>query len=318
MKILVTGGAGFIGSHIVDKLVEHRHEVIIIDNLSTGKIENVNKEAKLYIKDICSQEIFQIFEKENIDIVYHHAAQIDVQQSIKDPIFDGDVNILGTLNLLEACKKYNIKKIIYASSAAVYGHPVYLAIDEKHPINPISYYGISKYTPENYITVYSELYGIDYTILRYANVYGIRQDPKGEGGVISIFMDKMFKNETPIIYGDGSATRDFIYVEDVAYANTKALTKGSKEIINIGTGIATSIGELYDTMREIIGVDIDRKFGQERGGDIRNSFFNINKVKKILSWAPAYSLDDGLRKTIQYYKRIAISGTMKETAVSIE
>lgn len=317
MNIMVTGGAGFIGSHIVDKLIKMGHKVVIIDNLSTGKIDNVNKNAKLYVKDICSEDIFRIFDEEEIEAVYHHAAQIDVQRSIKDPIYDGSVNVLGTINILEACKRYGVGKIIYASSAAVYGHPHYLGIDEKHPIKPISYYGISKYVPEIYINIYSQLCAIDYSVLRYANVYGIRQDPKGEGGVISIFMDKMLRNETRIIYGDGSATRDFIYVEDVVAANIKALTRGSRETINIGTGIATSINDLCETMKEIMGADNSRQFVQERKGDIRHSYFNIEKAKHVLDWTPEYTLQEGLNRTINYYMGQSMNQETEEVAVSM-
>ncbi len=316
MNILVTGGAGFIGSNLVDRLIEEGHKITVIDNLSTGKMENVHSEAKFYQLDICSETIRDIFKKEKIDIVYHEAAQIDVQKSINDPIFDGDVNILGTVNVLEACKEANVKKIIYSSSAAAYGEPKYLGIDEKHPINPISYYGISKYTPENYIRAYNELYNIDYTILRYANVYGIRQDPKGEGGVIAIFMDKLFKNESPIIFGDGSATRDFIYVSDVVKANIKALSKGSKEVFNIGTGKATSIKKLFNVMKEIMETDVEVKYGEERKGDIKHSFFDITKAKKELRWTPQHSLEEGLDTTIKHYKGLLMDKAMDEVAAT--
>lgn len=312
----MTGGAGFIGSNLVDRLIEEGHKVVVIDNLSTGKMENVHNEAKFYQLDICSKKIRDIFKKEKIEIVYHEAAQIDVQKSINDPMFDGDVNILGTINVLEACKKANVKKIIYPSSAAAYGEPKYLGIDENHPINPISYYGISKYTPENYIRTYSELYNIDYTIFRYSNVYGIRQDPKGEGGVIAIFMDKLFKGESPTIFGDGSATRDFIYVEDIVEANIKALHRGSKEVFNIGTGKATSIKELFYLMKEIMDVDLEVKYGEEREGDIKNSFFNINKAKEEIGWIPKYRIEEGLYKTIRYYKRLFMEETMDEVAAA--
>ncbi|GAB6117189.1 hypothetical protein JCM16816_07860 [Thermoanaerobacter brockii subsp. lactiethylicus] len=201
MKALVTGGAGFIGSNIVDLLIENGYEVVIVDNLSTGKEEFINKKAIFYKKDIIDEDLCKIFEKEKPDYVIHQAAQIDVQKSIDNPVFDAKINVLGTVNLLECCRKSGVKKVIYASSAAVYGNPEYLPIDEVHKINPISYYGISKHTPEHYFVVYRQLYGLKYTILRYANVYGIRQDPKGEGGVISIFLDKMLKGERPIIFG---------------------------------------------------------------------------------------------------------------------
>ncbi len=302
MKILVTGGAGFIGSNIVDRLTKEGHEVVVIDNLSTGKLENLNKKAKFYKLDIGSPQTKAVFNKEKFDVVYHKAAQIDVQKSINDPIFDGDVNILGTINILEACKETNVKKIIYASSAAVYGEPQYLGIDEKHQINPSSYYGISKYTPENYIKTYSKYYDLSYTILRYANVFGIKQDPKGEGGVIAIFMDKFFKGEAPTIYGNGSATRDFIYIEDVIDANIKALYKGNGDVFNIGTGKATSIKELYHMMKKLMKSDIGVQYGPDRKGDIKESYFNVGKATEKLGWIPTYNIVEGLDKTINHYK----------------
>ena len=306
MNILVTGGAGFIGSNLVDRLIGKGDKVVIIDNLSTGKIENVRNGAKFYQLDICNKKIVDVFKKENIDIVYHKAAQVDVQKSIENPIFDGNVNILGTINILEACKATNAKKIIYSSSAAVYGDPKYLGIDEEHPINPISYYGISKYTPENYMRMYNELYNIDYTILRYSNVYGIGQESKGEGGIIDIFIKKLLKGESPIIFGDGSITRDFIYVEDIVEANIKALNRGSKEVFNIGTGKETSIKKLFHMIKNIMDIDIKVKYGKERKGDIKNSFFNINKAKEKLGWTPQYRLKEGLIKTIKYYEESLI------------
>ncbi len=301
MKILVTGGAGFIGSNLVDALIEEGHQVVVIDNLTTGKIENINKRAKFYRADIASKRVLDIFKAEKFDVVYHLAAQIDVQKSIKDPVFDGTINILGTVNILEACKKYNVSKIIYASSAAVYGEPEYLGIDEKHPVRPLSYYGVSKYTPEHYITVYSNLWGLDYTILRYANVYGIRQDPKGEGGVIAIFMDKMFKGSTPEIFGDGSATRDFIYVDDIVKANLLALDRGGRGVFNIGTGRAVSINKLYKIMKEIMDFKGNVKYAAKRQGDIQDSYFKIDKARNILGWEASYSIEKGLIKTIDYY-----------------
>ncbi|MCF6460854.1 NAD-dependent epimerase/dehydratase family protein [Clostridium sp. Cult3] len=316
MNILVTGGAGFIGSNLVDRLIKEGHTVVVVDNLSTGRLDNIHNKAKFYQLDIRSRKVADIFKKEKIEIVYHKAAQIDVQKSIKHPILDGDINILGTINILEACKEVGVKKIIYPSSAAVYGEPMYLGIDEDHPINPVSYYGISKFAPERYIKTYSKLYGIDYTIFRYSNAYGIRQDPKGEGGVIAIFMDKLFRGESPTIFGDGSATRDFIYVEDIVEANIKALHKGNKEVFNIGTGKATSIKELFYLMKEIMDVDIEVKYGEEREGDIKNSFFNINKAKEKLGWIPKYRIEEGLYKTIIYYKELLMEEAMDEIAVA--
>ena len=302
VKILVTGGAGFIGSNLVDTLIEEGHQVAVIDDLSTGKKEYINSRAEFYKVDIVSGEIKDIFKKERYDLVYHLAAQIDIQRSIEDPVYDARVNTLGTINILEACKEYGVSKIVYASSAAVYGEPKYLGIDEIHPITPLSYYGISKYTPEQYIISYSNLWGLDYTILRYANAYGIRQDPKGEGGVISIFLDKMLRNDTPVIYGDGSATRDFIYVKDVIKANLLTMTKGSRKIFNIGTGRATSISKLFNTMKSLMNYKGSVQYDLERKGDIRDSYFNIDKAKNDLRWEADYSIEEGLIRTIDYYR----------------
>ncbi|PMQ01790.1 MAG: UDP-glucose 4-epimerase [Dictyoglomus sp. NZ13-RE01] len=302
MKILVTGGAGFIGSHIVDLLVENGYEVVIIDNLSTGKEGFINKKAVFYKKDITDDDLYEIFEKEKPNYVIHQAAQIDVQKSINDPMFDLKVNVLGTVNLLECCRKFNIKKIVYASSAAVYGDPEYLPIDENHKVNPISFYGVSKHTPEHYLDVYSKLYGLKYTILRYANVYGIRQDPKGEGGVISIFIDRMLRGERPIIFGDGNQTRDFVYVKDVAKANLLALERGDNEILNISTGKPTSINELVEIMNKIMNTSLKPIYSDPRKGDIVHSYLDNRKALKVLGWRPEYSLEDGLREAVEYYK----------------
>lgn len=226
MKVLVTGGAGFIGSHVVDCLIESGHETVVVDNLATGKASHVHPKAKLYVTDIRSKELKEIVETEKPRVVIHQAAQVSVKRSVDEPLWDAEINILGTLNLLECCRAANVEKLIYASSAAVYGDPVYVGVDERHLIQPLSLYGVSKYTPELYIKVYHHLYGLNYTILRYANVYGPRQDSEGEGGVVSIFIDKLLKGEQPIIYGDGEQTRDFVYVTDVAQANVMALTRG--------------------------------------------------------------------------------------------
>lgn len=301
-RVLITGGAGFIGSNLVDRLILGGYSVSIIDNLSTGNINNINKHAKLYNMDIRDCEVSKVFEVERPQYVFHHAAQIDVQKSLKDPVFDSSVNIIGTINILENCKKYGVNKIIYASSAAVYGVPEYLPVDEKHIIRPISYYGISKHTPEHYIKVYSELYGIRHTIFRYANVYGIRQDPKGEGGVVSIFMDRLFKGIIPIIYGDGEQTRDFIYVDDIVEANIKSLSRGDNEILNISTNSPASVNELYRLMKDMLGFKYDAEYGIERSGDIKHSCLDNKRAMELLNWRPHYSLSEGLKKTIDYYR----------------
>jgi len=302
-KVLVTGGAGFIGSHLVDRLIHEGCSVSIIDNLSTGSLDNVNKNAKFYEMDIRDSEISRVFEAERPEYVFHHAAQRDVKKSLEDPVSDSDVNIIGTVNILENCRRYDVYKHIYPSSAAVYGMPEYLPLDELHSINPISYYGISKYTPEQYIKVYSDLYGMKYTIFRYANVYGIRQDPKGEGGVVAIFMERLMKGKIPVIYGDGEQTRDFIYVDDIVEANIKALCYGDNETLNISTNIPVSINELYSLIKDMLEIEHDAEHAGERAGDIRYSCLDNSKAMKLLDWKPKYSIKEGLRKTIDYYAK---------------
>ncbi|MCY6356046.1 NAD-dependent epimerase/dehydratase family protein [Clostridium sp. ZS2-4] len=309
MNIIVTGGAGFIGSNIVDRLVKLNHKVAIIDNLSTGKEENINNKAKFYKVDIRNnKKVLEVFDEFKPEVCIHHAAQIDIQKSIKNPKFDADVNIIGTINVLEACRINKVKKIIYASSAAVYGNPKYLPIDERHKTNPISYYGISKRTPEYYIKAFSEFYGIKFTILRYANVYGIRQAFKGEGGVIAIFLNKIIKKETPVIYGDGEQTRDFIYVKDIVNANIAALTKGNNETINISTNNKISINELVKHIMSISKRDFNHIYASKREGDILHSYINNEKAKKLLNWEPEYFIEEGLKETYQYYNGLYNKG----------
>src|SRR6056297_234380 len=256
MQILVTGGAGFIGSNLVDGLIAKGHKVIVVDNLSTGKKKNLNKQAKFYQMDIRNEELKQVFAANQITHVIHHAAQIDVQHSIKDPSFDAQNNILGTINLLENCRIYEVEKIIYASSAAVYGEPEYLPLDEQHPVKAMSPYGISKHTPEHYIKMYSQLYNLKYTIFRYANAYGPRQDPKGEGGVVSIFVDQMLAQKRPHIFGDGKQTRDFIHVYDIVKANILALKSGDNSLLNISTANRDSVNDLVANLNQISDYEI--------------------------------------------------------------
>jgi UDP-glucose 4-epimerase len=301
MGVLVTGGAGFIGSNIVDGLIEEGHKVIIVDNLSTGKKENLNEEAEFYQLDIRDQELEKVFEENNITHVIHHAAQIDVQHSIKDPLFDAQNNILGTINVLEMAKKYEVEKIIYASSAAVYGEPDYLPVDEEHPIKAMSPYGITKHTPEHYIKMYNELYDLKYTIFRYSNVYGPRQDPKGEGGVVSIFVDKMLAEERPVIFGDGQQTRDFIHVYDIVKANLLALDKGDNILINISTESRDSVNDLVDYLNEVLPYNLEAIYEDARKGDILHSSLANSKAKELLGWTPDYDFRAGLEQTVEYY-----------------
>jgi len=303
MEVLVTGGAGFIGSNIVDGLIKEDHKAIVVDNLSTGKKENLNEEAEFYQLDIRDQELEKVFEENNITRVIHHAAQIDVQHSIKDPLFDAKNNILGTINVLEMAKKYEVEKIIYASSAAVYGEPEYLPVDEEHPIKAMSPYGITKHTPEHYIKMYSELYNLKYTIFRYSNVYGPRQDPKGEGGVVSIFLDKMLAEERPVIFGDGEQTRDFIHVYDIVKANLLALEKGDNILVNVSTESRDSVNDLVDYLNEILPYNLEAINEEARKGDILHSSLANGKAKELLAWTPDYDLKAGLEQTVEYYSK---------------
>jgi UDP-glucose 4-epimerase len=302
MKVLVTGGAGFIGSHIVDHLINRGDQVVVVDNISTGKEEQIHPEASFYRVDLTSPQLLEVFEKEKPEVVIHQAAQIDVQTSVLDPITDANINIIGTIHLLEASRKTGVRKVIYASSAAIYGNPAYLPIDEQHPIQPLSGYGVSKYTPEHYLSVYHSLYGLEYTILRYANVYGLRQEPHGEGGVISIFINKVITDQTMRIFGDGEQTRDYIYVEDVARANLAATTHGNGEVLNIGTGVSTSLNEIIEMFNTITGKKIPVEYGPERPGDIKHSYFNNEKARSVLAWEPQVTLLEGLRQTYEYYR----------------
>ena len=304
MKVLVTGGAGFIGSNIVDALIEKKHKVVIVDNLATGNIKNVNKKAKFYKVSVCDKKkIDEIFKKEKIDIVIHHAAQLDVRKSVADPCFDADVNIKGALNILEACKNTKVKKIIFASSGGtIYGECGSKAPDEKAFANPLSPYGVAKLSVEHYIKAYSELYGLKYTILRYANVYGPRQDVNGEAGVVAIFIGRMSQNKEFFIFGDGKQLRDYVYVKDVVSANIKSLTKGNNEIINIGTNKTTSVTKLAQELSKIIGYTKKPVFKPKRNGELLKSFLNISKAKKVLGWQPKVDIIKGLKNTVEYFK----------------
>lgn len=303
LRVIVTGGCGFIGSHIVDYLINDGNQVFVVDNLSTGNIRYLNDRAAFYNVDITDKKISRVFDEVKPEVVYHSAAQIDVQRSIKEPYFDAETNIIGTVNILECCRNYGVRKIIYASSAAVYGNPVYLPLDEEHPILPISFYGVSKHAPEHYIKVYSSLYGFRYTILRYSNVYGLRQDPKGEGGVISIFIDKIKNGEAPVIFGDGEQTRDFVYVKDIAQANIKALESGDGQVLNISTNKEVSVNRLYEIIKGFSGTILAAIHRDERKGDIRRSYLENKKALKYLGWMPKYSIEQGLKETMDYYLR---------------
>ena len=296
-KILVTGGAGFIGSNLVDELIEKNYEVVIVDNLSTGKKENINPEAEFYNVDILDKEkLEQIFIKEKPEFISHHAAQIDVRKSVSDPVFDANINILGTLNLLELAKKYKIKKVVFASSGgAIYGEADIVPTSEEYTPKPISSYGISKFSIEQYLNYYNEVFGLKFVALRYANVYGPRQDPLGEAGVVAIFCNKLLNNEQLTINGDGKQTRDFVYVGDIVNANILSFEKDIEGIFNIGTGIEISINELFDVLIKISGVKMQENHGVALKGEQMRSCLTASKIRQAVGWNAYISLENGLK-----------------------
>lgn len=305
MKVLVTGGAGFIGSHIVDELIECGHHVVVLDNLSVGKKGNLTRDVRIIKQDIRA-DLHSLFSREKFDIVIHQAGQVSVPNSLRDPITDLQVNLTGLLNLLEAARKHQVRKVIFASTAAVYGMPIELPIKESHPLKPVSPYGLTKKTSEEYLRMYHDLYGIDFTILRYANVYGPRQSSNGESGVVSIFTDLFSRGESPIIYGDGSTTRDFVFVKDIARANVLALQAGDGEIFNVSTGISTSLNELYNLFNNLLSGQGAPIYVDSRLGDINHSVLSNSHIMDKLGWVPKTSLTDGIRETLDWKLQLAI------------
>jgi UDP-glucose 4-epimerase len=303
-KILVTGGAGFIGSHVVDHYLEAGHAVAVVDNLATGNRENVNPAAAFYEVDIRSDELAEVFARERPDVVNHHAAQASVPLSVSRPGYDAEVNLLGSLNLLEQARQHGVQRVIYASTGgAVYGEPQYLPCDEEHPIRPLSPYGASKHAVEHYLQLYEQLYGLGYTILRYANVYGPRQDPHGEAGVVAIFTSQMLAGEPAIVHGDGLQERDLVYAGDCARANVAALEQDRDGIFNIGSGAGTTINDLFERLAKLTGYARPRQHGPARLGDVYRSFLSCDLAARELGWQPAFDLDQGLQATVTYFQQ---------------
>lgn len=305
MKVLVTGGAGFIGSHVVDLMVEAGHDVVVVDNLSTGRMSNLNPNAKFYQVDIRSPELEKVIEAERPEVIDHHAAQMDVRKSVADPVYDADINILGGLNLLNLAVKYNVRKVIYISSGgAVYGEPVYLPCDEKHPVQPLCPYGATKYMLELYLYMYKQTYGLDYSVIRYPNVYGPRQDPAGEAGVVAIFTGLMLKDKPLTIYGTGEQVRDYVFVRDCARANVMLLSKGSGQVFNLGYGIGTTVNQIFAGLKSITGYGKDAIYGPARPGETFKIYLDATHAKKELGWEPTIPLHDGLSKTVDYFRQV--------------
>ena len=303
-KILVTGGAGFIGSHVVDLFVSKGYEVVIVDDLSTGRVSNLNPAAKFYKIDIRDPKIRDIFEAERPDYVSHHAAQMDVRRSVAQPLFDADVNILGSLNLIECAKEFGVKHFVYISSGgAAYGEPERVPCVETDPINPICQYGASKHTVEHYLYMYHVNYGLNYTVLRYPNVFGPRQDPQGEAGVVAIFTGKMLLGEPVTINGDGEQTRDYVFVGECAYANYLAITcEHESGIYNLGWGRPTSVNQIFTNLAAITEYNQPANYGPAKLGETRHIYLDASKAKKELGWAPARTLEEGLRETVEYFR----------------
>ncbi len=302
MNILVTGGAGFIASHVVDAYINEGHRVIVVDNLSSGTEENINPKAEFYKLDIRDGQIEELFRKYSIDAVNHHAAQMDVRRSVSDPKFDASVNVLGGLNILEYARKYGVKKIIFASTGgAIYGEQDYFPADEQHPTRPLSPYGITKLTTEKYLYYYKAVHGIDYIVLRYSNVYGPRQNPHGEAGVVAIFCSKLIKGEQPVINGDGKQTRDYVYVADVVKANILALNFNGSDIFNVGTGTETDVNTLFYTLRQVLNPSCPEVHGPAKAGEQQRSVISYEKISKQLGWQPTITLEKGLQLTAEFF-----------------
>ncbi|MCK4892326.1 MAG: NAD-dependent epimerase/dehydratase family protein [Calditrichia bacterium] len=303
MKILITGGAGFIASNVADRYISLGHEVVIVDNLVTGRRENVPRQATFIEMDICDAKIANVFATEKPDIVNHHAAQMDVRKSVSDPIYDANVNVLGGLNLLQNCVEHRIKKFIFASTGgAIYGEQDYFPADEKHPLRPLSPYGITKLTTEKYLYFYHQTYSLNYTVLRYANVYGPRQNPHGEAGVVAIFSEKILADEQPVINGDGLQTRDYVYVGDVVQANELVLEKGDQEIYNIGTGIETNVNELFQKIVQTSGKSVPEKHADAKPGEQLRSVLDSSYIRDELKWIPSFNLEEGISQTVNFFK----------------
>lgn len=306
MKVLVTGGSGFIGSHLVDALIDRGHQVVIVDNLCTGFIDNVNPAAKFYQMSVCDQELAEVFQQEKPELVNHHAAQMIIKRSVENPMFDAQENILGSLNVIHHCIQFGVRKLIYASSGgAIYGEPKYLPVNEEHPINPISEYGVSKHTVEHYLHLYGLRNGLNYVVLRYSNVYGPRQNPGGEAGVVAIFASQMLRGERPTIFGSGDKTRDYTHVFDIVDANLLSMEQGERAIYNLGTGVETSDQAMFDALAKALGYTGSPIYTSARPGEIYRICLDSSKAQKELGWKPRFTLGEGLSQATEYYKSLA-------------
>ena len=301
---LVTGGAGFIGSHLVDRLLELDHRVVVIDDLSTGKLANLNPAAVFHQVDITHPSVADVVHEERPDLVFHLAAQVSVGESTENPVKDSEINVLGTLRLLEAVRLCGIEKLIYScTGGALYGEPEVNPCTEDHPIRPMSPYGISKHVGELHLALYRQLYDLDYTSLRYGNVYGPRQDPHGEAGVVAIFSQAMLEGKPARIFGDGEQTRDFVYVADVVEANICAIGNMSGGPFNISSGQQASVNNIFRSLKGITGYGLEPEFAPARAGEVYQIYLDSSKANRELGWTPGVSLEDGLLRTVEYFRQ---------------
>jgi UDP-glucose 4-epimerase len=302
VRILVTGGAGFIGSTVADRFIALGHEVAVLDNLSTGFREFVNPKARFVKADVTDGDaVARFFGEWRPEIVSHHAAQMDVRKSVEDPVHDARTNLLGGINVLQACTRHATRKVLYASTGgALYGEGRQLPATEEHPVNPESPYGASKHSLEHYLYIWKMLHGLDYTILRYPNVYGPRQNPHGEAGVNAIFIGLMLEGKRPKIFGTGEQLRDYVYVDDIVEANVLALTKGSGEMVNIGSGVGTSVKQIFTELKSILGFDGEPIYDAPRAGEIQRIYLDATRAREVLGWRPRVGFREGLEKTVAW------------------
>lgn len=303
MKVLVTGGAGFIASHVADGYIEQGHDVAIVDDLSRGFECNLNPKSRFYCGSVMDRDFLErVFEQERPEVINHHAAQMDVRRGVREPVFDASLNILGSINLLELAVEHKTKRVIYISTAgAAYGEPKRLPVSEDDPVNPITPYGISKHTVEHYLFTFKFLYGLEYVVLRYGNVYGPRQSSKGEAGVFAIFSEQMLAGVQPVIYGDGTKYRDYVYIEDVVRANVAAFEHGAGEIFNIANGVPTTDNDVFAAIRDRLKKNVEPKYAAIRPGEIEKIVLDISKAARLLNWAPSIPLAEGAKRTVEFF-----------------
>ncbi len=305
MRILVTGGAGFIGSHVADRFVELGHEVAVLDDLSSGFREFVPVRASFWECDVRdAAQLERCFVEFRPEMVDHHAAQIDVRQSVQSPQLDAEINVVGSLTLLQSCVRHQVRKVIYASTGgAIYGEGRQLPATEDHPVNPESPYGVSKHTVEHYLYLWKLLYGLSYVALRYPNVYGPRQNPHGEAGVNAIFIGRMLEGKPPVIFGDGEAVRDYLYVGDAVAGNVLALDHGDGEILNLGTGVGTSVNDIARELSDLLDFHQPATHEAARPGEVQRIYLDASRAKRVLGWEPRVDFREGLRRTVEYFRK---------------